>query len=338
MKAASAAAAFGASIICVLLLAVAAPARALTEFLIPTASSGPEGITAGPDGNLWFTEYNTSKIGRITPTGTFTEFPIPSAPSFTQDITAGPDGNLWFTEGNNKIGRITPTGTFTEFSIPTASSFPRDITAGPDGNLWFTESSANKIGRITPTGTFTEFPLPTASGPFGITGGPDGKLWFVEGGVNNIARTSGTSPAIWISVIPAPKSIKVTIPAGETIVTKVAKVKVRNADLESEGSPGHTIQLTASDGDCPAGTVGMPDLDKDIPGPQDSVLVAVGKSTTAKVPVTVMRDDALAFGKKAPSRCTLSFTATTSPSDEFVVTPSSNIAPLVVDVIDENDF
>ena len=31
-------------------------AGAFTEYPIPTASSNPEGITAGPDGALWFTE------------------------------------------------------------------------------------------------------------------------------------------------------------------------------------------------------------------------------------------------------------------------------------------
>jgi streptogramin lyase len=30
-----------------------------------TASGGPVGITSGPDGNLWFTEYVGNKIGQI---------------------------------------------------------------------------------------------------------------------------------------------------------------------------------------------------------------------------------------------------------------------------------
>jgi hypothetical protein len=65
-------------------------------------------ITAGPDGNLWFTESRANKIGRITPSGTIDEFPVPTAKSLPFGITAGPDGNLWFTESKaNKIGRIT---------------------------------------------------------------------------------------------------------------------------------------------------------------------------------------------------------------------------------------
>ena len=36
----------------------------IREFPVPTATSGPLGITAGPDGNLWFTEALGNKIGQ----------------------------------------------------------------------------------------------------------------------------------------------------------------------------------------------------------------------------------------------------------------------------------
>jgi len=148
----------------------------ITAFSVPTAASNPEGITAGSDGNLWFTEYNASKIGRITPGGSISEFPLPtgaSGPGITagpSSITAGPDGNLWFTEsGGNQIGRITTAGFITEFPLPPVVH-PYGITAGPDGNLWFTEFDGNKIGRLTPGGTNTGFsapnPLIQSGGPF----------------------------------------------------------------------------------------------------------------------------------------------------------------------------
>jgi streptogramin lyase len=38
-----------------------------TEFPVPTPSSYPEDITAGSDGNLWFTEYDGNKIGYVRP-------------------------------------------------------------------------------------------------------------------------------------------------------------------------------------------------------------------------------------------------------------------------------
>ena len=49
----------------------------VTEFVVPTTASDISSITAGPDGNLWFTEFDTNKIGRITPAGVFTEFVVP---------------------------------------------------------------------------------------------------------------------------------------------------------------------------------------------------------------------------------------------------------------------
>ena len=37
----------------------------VTEYSVPTVSAEPEGITSGPDGALWFTEFGGGKIGRI---------------------------------------------------------------------------------------------------------------------------------------------------------------------------------------------------------------------------------------------------------------------------------
>ena len=56
--------------------ATGTPTGTLTEFSIPTVNSQPYGITAGPDGNLWFTESFHSKIGRISVAGAITEFPL----------------------------------------------------------------------------------------------------------------------------------------------------------------------------------------------------------------------------------------------------------------------
>src|SRR5438552_2044428 len=64
-----------------------------------TSASGVHGVAAGPDGNLWFTEHDVNKIGRITPAGVVTEFPIPGVGP--DSITAGPDGQLWFTENDS---------------------------------------------------------------------------------------------------------------------------------------------------------------------------------------------------------------------------------------------
>ena len=103
------------------------------EFGVLTTTGQPWGIAAGPDGNLWFTERSSNKIGRMTPTGTVTEYSLPVAGGYPAGIVAGPDGNLWFTENSgNKIGRDTTSGTIAEYTIPSSGAGPTGITAGPD--------------------------------------------------------------------------------------------------------------------------------------------------------------------------------------------------------------
>ena len=72
----------------------------------PHRSSLPNGIAAGPDGNIWFTEYDGNKIGRITPAGAITEFSAGiSANSEPARHRGGAGRQLWFTENSgNRIG------------------------------------------------------------------------------------------------------------------------------------------------------------------------------------------------------------------------------------------
>jgi streptogramin lyase len=155
------------------------PGTAITEFSIPTLGSQPDAIAAGPDGNLWFTEFSGNQIGRITPAGMITEFPVTTGDT-PSGIAAGADGNMWFIESRPRlIGQINPaTGAMTFASQP-LTGFPRAITAGPDGNLWVAETNGD-IGQITTAGVVSEFsPTNPAGGSAeDITAGPDGNLWF----------------------------------------------------------------------------------------------------------------------------------------------------------------
>jgi streptogramin lyase len=163
----------------------------------PLSGPNPEGITLGPDGNIWFAEFGGDKIGRITPNGSIMEFPL-AAGSKPAEITTGPDGNLWFTEnGGNKVGRITPAGAVTEFPTPTSNSKPVGIAVGPDGNLWFTESWGNRMASITTAGTIHEQPslscgpincTPINPNPFIVALGPDNNLWYTVPNFGGVTR------------------------------------------------------------------------------------------------------------------------------------------------------
>jgi virginiamycin B lyase len=121
-------------------------AGTITEF--PASTLGPAlNITAGPDGALWFTEFNDA-IGRISTSGTITEYPTPVQLSGDEGIAAGSDGALWFAGlGGNTVGRINVTGTISGLPVPAAVPFPEVVAAGPDGAIWFTEGQHNSGGR-----------------------------------------------------------------------------------------------------------------------------------------------------------------------------------------------
>ena len=139
----------------------------------------PQGITAGPDGAVWFANTDGSSIGRISATGQFTFFTGGGYVSRPQDVITGPDGALWYTDyGQNAIGRMTTSGKLTLYTDSTYPYVydPGAITVGPDGALWFT--NGEWIGRITTAGNITLYTTPGLTTGFGITAGPDGALWF----------------------------------------------------------------------------------------------------------------------------------------------------------------
>lgn len=148
--------------------------------------------------------------------------------------------------------------------------------------------------------------------------------------------TPTLTPVAHDSVVAPHKPLTVIIPAGGTSATKRLKVKVTNADtVPAAEHPGHTVQLTASDGDCPAGTVeGMPLF----AGTGNTVQIAGGRSKKAEITLHIAADAFTSFNRKAFARCRLSFTATTiTPAGSFDPTPANNTATVELNVIDGND-
>jgi virginiamycin B lyase len=263
----------------------------MTEYPVPTSGSLPNGIAAGPDGAVWFTEEFGNKIGRITAdvSPAITEYLIPTSGSRPAGITAGPDGALWFTEvSGGKIGRITTGASpaITEYLIPTASSAPEGITAGPDRALWFTEGLGDKIGRITTGATpaITEYSVPTSgSHPAGITAGPDGALWFTENSADKIGRiTTGATPAIADYPVPTAGSQPQGItagPDGALWFTECNGDKIGR--ITTGAAPATTEYPIPTSGSFPVGITS---------GPQGALWFAecngdkIGRITTSAVP------------------------------------------------------
>ena len=84
-------------------------------------NSQPWGITAAPDGALWFTEYVGNKIGRITTDGFVQEFELSRTRGFPIGITADRSGNIWFVESTQTPSRIGRLSVLATVAVPAAS-------------------------------------------------------------------------------------------------------------------------------------------------------------------------------------------------------------------------
>jgi hypothetical protein len=228
-----------------------------TEYPIPSGDSAYQ-ITAGPDGNLWFTDWQvtSNKIGMINPTThAISEFTTPSANSRPYGITAGPDGNVWFTEwGTGNIGVINPTThAISEFTPPSGGT-PKGITTGPDGNVWFVNGGG--IGEINPTTHAMAF-FSLISPKVGITTGPDGNLWFTDGANIGVATLSTTEMDLVMTQQPpasvtAGNDFGLTVQAedgaGNLITSFNGAVTVALASNPGGATLGGTLTVQASGG------------------------------------------------------------------------------------------
>jgi streptogramin lyase len=151
----------------------------------PESMRGTEGIAAGPDGAIWFTNYLGSSIGRITPDGVVTTFTNPRV-RYPAAIITGRDDALWFTDDSGAVGRITTAGAIKVFGSASTVGHPDAITVGSDGALWVT-GRGGYVARVTTAGKVTTYAVPQAGFAVGITSAA-GYLWITNYTGNSIVR------------------------------------------------------------------------------------------------------------------------------------------------------
>jgi virginiamycin B lyase len=134
-----------------------------------TARGVPGGITAGPDGALWFTLWPAKpRLGRMSTGGSFSRV---ATPGVTPEggLTAGADGFLWFSCARSfrrEICRLDPVtralAVFRRPPLETDLSLP--LTAAPQGGIWFKQPAIDPdrehLFRMSTAGAATEFPTP----------------------------------------------------------------------------------------------------------------------------------------------------------------------------------
>ncbi|MFN2376379.1 MAG: DUF4215 domain-containing protein, partial [Candidatus Binatia bacterium] len=130
------------------------------------------------------------------------------------------------------------------------------------------------------------------------------------------------------------KPVTIRIPPGRTEVTKQIKPFVRRSrDLPSSVADLE-VTVSASDGDCPPGTVGYVDADRRTAGLQSRMMLRRGRRSKGTLGLIVRAEAFDSPSDESPRRCTALITVTGAGDTD----PSNNTTRLVVDVVDRNDF
>ena len=150
----------------------AATGEQMEEYALPKGSY-PQEVTEGPEGNMWFTAFSTSKIGKITASG-----------SSPPNMNSQKEAILWESLlalmeicGSliipGKSGRSRrPVRSLPNTRCRKEVSLWGSQTCTFERNLWFTEGETSKIGNIMMLGVLTEYELPKESYPLEIAAGP----------------------------------------------------------------------------------------------------------------------------------------------------------------------
>ena len=176
-----------------------------------TTGSAPEGIIAGPDGNMWVAESGAHRFASFSvPNGTETGygFPSTSAPygptPAPEGMLKGPDGNIWATLGNGTgplVVALNTSGAFVYAQTPVSATTLVQYMATDGTSVFWSEPSSGNVGAYVfgSSPPVEETPVPTSAAPAtaeGMVKGPDGRIWVADASSGTIdAFAPGTTPA-----------------------------------------------------------------------------------------------------------------------------------------------
>jgi len=177
------------------------------QFLrVPTSEAGPSALLLDDNGNMWFAEALSGRIGVVdSKTFEITEF----APDTPLDepfaLLFDKSGSLWIAEhigpGITKFDPVLET--FDHVNVPNPESLPFGMAIDKYDNIWFGQHVIDELGVYDPYNDQlieVSIPTPESFTQF-ITADDNGDIWFVEQrtkklGVVSISSVSGQARAV----------------------------------------------------------------------------------------------------------------------------------------------
>lgn len=192
-----------------------------------TFNGSVEELRVGFDGRIWFAEFNASKIGAITTSGTVTEYPTVGGGQplaivrGTAALFAGGYGGVLMRTASN--------GAQTDYTA--SGAHVAEIASSAKTGLWFTDYGNNTLDRLNSNGTVSTFAIGTGAEPFGLAVGSDGNLWVCDYNNEKIVKVnaSGKVLATYGGLTNEHPNYMIAAPDGNLYFTEVASGGLRDA-------------------------------------------------------------------------------------------------------------
>jgi len=185
---------------------------------VQSLPSAPNELALDGHGDIWFTEFNADRLGRLDPrTGHMRQYALSAQESvqtlYPYGVTIDRQGMVWFSEsGTNQLSRLDPTtGTLRVFATPDLHALLMEVASDARGAIWVTSFTPGLLLRFTPgSGTFTSYLFPAdgreSSAFYGLLVTPTGDVWVTNLAENVLARLDIAASRLLSYPIPKPGS------------------------------------------------------------------------------------------------------------------------------------
>lgn len=151
---------------------------------------GPYGITATPNGDIYFASLSQSYIARVDPvTGRATVIEPPTRQQGSRRVWTDSGGRIWSSQWNaGQVALYDPaTKQWKEWKLPGANPQAYSVFVDDRDVVWLSDFGANALVRFDPaTEQFTSLPLPSRPGEVRQMHGRPGEVWGAESAADKL--------------------------------------------------------------------------------------------------------------------------------------------------------
>ena len=151
---------------------------------------GPYGITAAPDGNIYYASLSGSYVGQVDINdGSVKVLEPPTRRQGARRVWSDSKGIIWVSEWNGaQLAAYDPiNGKWKEWRLPGRNPKPYAVWVDENDKIWLSDFGANTIVKFDPlTEKFESFKLPSGGAKVRQILGRKGEVWGAESAVDKI--------------------------------------------------------------------------------------------------------------------------------------------------------